>query len=132
MFLCCFNLQVLEVLSLPSQLLIICFCFTNLILVASYTANLAAVLTSAASQTGYQTINDLRGLTVNAHGVYLDRLARNERVYASRLDWQGEPTFLQVKELLEEGSIQAYIFDKPVRHSLSMCWVGAAVCCSLR
>lgn len=35
MFLCCFNLGLLEVLSLPSQLIIISFAFTNLILVAS-------------------------------------------------------------------------------------------------
>lgn len=35
MFLCCFNLNVLEVLSAPSQLIIVTFAFTNLILVAS-------------------------------------------------------------------------------------------------
>ncbi|KAL6754092.1 hypothetical protein V8C86DRAFT_3166329 [Haematococcus lacustris] len=98
MFLTCFNLQVLEVLSYQSQLLIVVFAFSNLILIASYTANLAAVLTSSATRTGLNTLADLRGLPVLAHGPYMDDLAKN----------------YQVKAKLQAGTISAYIEDRPV------------------
>ncbi|KAL6762341.1 hypothetical protein V8C86DRAFT_2520375 [Haematococcus lacustris] len=127
MFLCCFNLEVLSVVSLPSQLLIVCFAFSNLILISSYTANLAAVLTAAASQTGIQSIEDLPGLPVSAHGIYVDRLANNEKLLTTPLNWAGQATFEQVSKMLQSGSLSAYIFDKPILQY----WLTQDKSCSL-
>ena len=99
MFLCCFNLSVLEVLSAPSQLILVSFAFTNLILVASYTASLSVVLSTGTSQTGFSAMADLATgqAKVAAHGVYVDRIYNNYGVRSTPLNWNGEPTFLQVR-----------------------------------
>jgi hypothetical protein len=82
MLLSCFNLGLLEVVSLPSQILIISFAFTNLILVSSYIANLAAALSlSGTASPGITSVTQLVSDTkVYAHGIYLARLAQNEHV----------------------------------------------------
>ena len=97
MFLCCFNLSVLEVLSAPSQLILVSFAFTNLILVASYTASLSVVLSSGTGGPVIDTMYDLlKTKGVSAHGVYVDRIFDNYGVRSTPLNWVGEPTFLLV------------------------------------
>jgi hypothetical protein len=69
----------------------------NLTINPQYTANLAAVLTAAAVATGIQSLADLVGRAVAAHGVYVDRLLTNARLRASPLDWGGGPFFQEVR-----------------------------------
>lgn len=82
--------------------------------VSTYTANLAAALTTAVQQSGYNDINDLRGTNVAAHGIYVSRLGKNEFLHASTINWAGMDTFIEVQNLLLSGAISAYIFDLPL------------------
>eukprot|EP00195_Chlamydomonas_chlamydogama_P015988 CAMPEP_0202911334 /NCGR_PEP_ID=MMETSP1392-20130828/54688_1 /ASSEMBLY_ACC=CAM_ASM_000868 /TAXON_ID=225041 /ORGANISM="Chlamydomonas chlamydogama, Strain SAG 11-48b" /LENGTH=379 /DNA_ID=CAMNT_0049601799 /DNA_START=48 /DNA_END=1184 /DNA_ORIENTATION=+ len=109
-----FNLDVLAVLSLPAQIIIITFLFLNLVMVSTYTANLAAALTNQAAQSGINSVSDLRARNVAAHALYVERLRKNDFISASPLTWNGSQTFLEVSDKLNKGQLDAYIFDKPI------------------
>lgn len=109
-----FNLEVVRLLTIPAQAIIVCFCFMNLVMVATYTANLAAVLTTSVSSSGYQTVSDLQGTTVGAHGPYQARLAANENLNTITITWNGPSTFVNVSSFITSGGISAYIFDYPI------------------
>jgi hypothetical protein len=83
-------------------------------MVATYTANLAAVLTTSVASTGYQAVSDLQGTSVAAHGPYVSRLATNEYLNAMNITWNGISTFTSVSEQIIGGSLSAYIFDYPI------------------
>ena len=71
--------------------------------VSTYTANLAAALTTAVQTSGYQSIADLRGTAVAAHGIYVQRLSNNEFLTAQAINWTGQATFVQVNRSTHTG-----------------------------
>jgi hypothetical protein len=83
-------------------------------MVATYTANLAAVLTTSVATTGYQVVSDLQGTSVAAHGPYVSRLAINENLNTEDITWNGNSTFTLVSDQIKGGSLSAYIFDYPI------------------
>ncbi|KAG1677364.1 hypothetical protein FOA52_010743 [Chlamydomonas sp. UWO 241] len=113
-FLTVFNLEVVKLLAWPAQLIIVCFCFLILVSVSSYTANLAAALTVTFRTSGFTSVDDLRGLSTRAHGIYVPRIVENQLIRPEPADWHGKDTFLEQRTLLMSGESAAYFFDKPI------------------
>ena len=109
-----FNLEVVSLLTIPAQAIIICFCFLNLVMVATYTANLAAKLTTSVQTVGFQAASDLQGTSVGAHGPYQQRLAVNHNLNTINTTWAGTSTFLDAFGQIHRKEISAYIFDYPI------------------
>ncbi|GLC44754.1 hypothetical protein PLESTM_001639200 [Pleodorina starrii] len=108
-----FNLTVYKVKSFAAQVLIITFCFVNLIVMATYVANLAAALTNISMSKGFEDIADLRGRRVAAHSTYQPIITSSYGVLPKALDFDGPPTFDELRTALTNRSLDAYVMDLP-------------------
>jgi hypothetical protein len=108
-----FTVDVVTVLTLPSQIILVCYCFTNLVVVATYTANLVTYLQGVVVVNGIQSMTDLINTPVYANEIYVELLKQSDYLLATPLIWNGLDTFHEVKAGLLNGSMTAYVQDYP-------------------
>ena len=89
-----------------------------MVLVCTYTANLASDITTATIQSiSNSNLTSLSGLpgTTNAFtsSIYVENLALRQQVAASTLNWTGEDTFQEIMSLLTSKAMAAYVYDRP-------------------
>ena len=110
-----FCIDVQEVRAWPTQIIMTCYNFMMLVLVCSYTANLAAELSAAQliRNATYTSVSDLQGTRVLTPALYAPRLAALSRLNAETMvRWNGRESFLSVVEKLQTKAISAFIYDK--------------------
>ena len=86
-----------------------------LILLCSYTANLASIITTSAitpiSLTNVTSLDSLKGTQVLTYSTYVKQLEFVNGIKATGLDWDEESSWQYVTEQLKSGNILAYIDD---------------------
>ena len=110
-----FILDYQEVRAWPTQIIMTCYNFMIMVLICSYTANLAAELSAAQliSNATYTSVSDLQGTRVLTSALYAPRLAALSRLDAEVTDrWNGSVSFLNIVEKLQTKTISAFIYDK--------------------
>lgn len=76
-------IDVFKVSSLPARIIVSANAFVVLIIINTYTANLAAFLTVKQLDTSIHSVGDLAGKSVATAPTYVDRLYSNSRITAT-------------------------------------------------
>ena len=78
------------------------------IILCTYTANLAAIITTNSIHTmtlnNFTSFSSLVGTTVAAGSIYVSSLSKVNGIYASPIDWEGEITYMKVLNKLSNPS----------------------------
>ena len=98
---------------IPARLVVATFAFFALILSSSYTANLAAFLTTQ-SYGGVRNIFDLRGSAVSTVEVYRDALVERYRLQPSIADISNLEAVRMEAEKILDGDLSAVVIDTVV------------------
>ena len=98
---------------IPARLVVATFAFFALILSSSYTANLAAFLTTQ-SYGGVRNIFDLRGSAVSTVEVYRDALMERYRLQPSIADISNLDAVRMEAEKILDGDLSAVVIDTVV------------------
>lgn len=106
------RLDVQPVVSWASQLVVLALSFLLLVMLCTYTANLASLYTTSSIDVAPSNLDSLRGKPVATSSVYQAVLKQNYGLTTSVVDWSGESTFLAVRQALENGTLQAYIMGE--------------------
>lgn len=110
-----FILDAQEVRAWPTQIIMTCYNFMIMVMICSYTANLAAELSAAqlTSNATFASVSDLQGTKVMTSALYAPRLAALSRLDAEVMSrWKGGASFLDVVGKLQTKTISAFIYDK--------------------
>lgn len=97
--------------SVAAKVAALCFGFVFLILVNSYTANLAALLTVTRINTEVKSIADLQGRAVGTNPIYIDRLRLKYGIYATPLAFANGSDLRRAADLVTSGSLAAALTD---------------------
>lgn len=108
------GLERLDVSSLGARVAAIAFGFMALILVNTYTANLAAVLTVSQINSQIRSVNDLRGRAVLTNAIYVPGLRTQYGIVASVLDFNSVNDVVNAASSVIDGSVAAVISDDVV------------------
>ena len=108
------GMETLQVSSVGAKIASLCFAFMALILVNTYTANLAAVLTVNQINGQVRSIEDLRGKAVAADSIYIPRLRTRYGVIASEIPFEDESDLVTAGQEVESGVLTALISDEPL------------------
>jgi len=105
---------------------VICFAFCSLILSASYTANLAAVLTTQRT-TAIRSVYDLTGLAVSSIDTYIPYLKSQYGIIASDSNVGNVEGVVKEADLVAKGSLAAFMYDNVVSEYVAASFPGCAV-----
>lgn len=121
------GLERLEVVSLGAKIAAASFAFLALLVVNTYTANLAAVLTVSAINSQIHDINDLRGKSVATYDTYIPRLRQHSGIFASPLDFNSDEEFSGFLDKVASGDLAAVIMDAPYMEFILSTYPGCVV-----
>ena len=109
------GLDFLHVRSLGARVASLAFAFMSLILVNTYTANLAASLTIHSINTQITSVAQLRGKLVYTLPIYTQRIRSEYGIQAQSLtEFEGEESIANVSKLIIGGEITALIADAAI------------------
>jgi len=104
----------LEVSSSGAKVASLVFLFMSMIIITTYTANLAAVLTVNQINSQITSIEQLRGKAVTSNGIYLERLRSRYGILAVQLSDDDPAALAEAARLVVNGELAAVITDKPL------------------
>ena len=116
-------LGVAQMAGFPARLIAVIFSFMSLILIASYTANLAAFLTNK-SITSINSIYDLSGLAVSTAPVYTESLFDRFGLVSNGVQLGSFDDILAQGDLITNKSISAFIIDQEIAERLVIEYPG--------
>jgi len=107
-------METLQVSSFGAKFASITFAFMALIIINTYTANLAAVLTVSQINSQIRSINDLKGKAVSTNGIYQDRLRVRYGIVSTELVYNGIQDMIDAAREVGDGLLAGLISDAPV------------------
>jgi ABC-type amino acid transport substrate-binding protein len=117
----------LEVSSSGAKIASLVFLFMTLILINTYTANLAAALTVNQINSQITSIDQLKGKAVASNAVYVGKLRSRYGILAVELNDNDPNMLYNAAELVKNGELTAVITDKPLVENLLANFQGCAV-----
>jgi Bacterial extracellular solute-binding proteins, family 3/Ligand-gated ion channel len=108
----------LEVSSSGAKVASLVFLFMSLILINTYTANLAAALTVNQINSQITSIDQLRGKAVASNSVYLEKLRSRYGILAITLDNNNPNMLMDAAKQVTSGDLAAVISDRPLIENL--------------
>jgi ionotropic glutamate receptor len=107
------GLERLDVTSLGAKITAVSFGFVALILVNTYTANLAAVLTVNQINSQINSVYELRGKAFASNSIYLPRLRSQYGIIGTILEFNGTQDVINAAYDVLSGAYAAVITDEP-------------------
>lgn len=98
--------------TIPARAATLCFAFFALIVVSSYTANLAAFLTVSKINTSVETVSDLRGKAIATVPVYIPRLRTLYGLVPSVAQISQYSDILDYADMVAKGELTAFLYGK--------------------
>jgi len=115
-----------EVTSLGARIAVLSFAFFALILCSSYTANLAAFLTTQRTNT-IRSVYDLSGLAVSSVAIYIPYLKSQYGILALDANISDVEMVVAEADLVAKGSLASFMYDNVVSEYVAASFPGCAV-----
>jgi ABC-type amino acid transport substrate-binding protein len=103
--------ETLEVSSAGAKFASVCFAFCALIITATYTANLASVLTISSLSSSITSVDDLRGRAVLTDSIYAPRLLDHHGLVGAQAAIKGQAALAAAARQVLDGSLAAVVHD---------------------
>jgi len=108
------RMEQLRLSSFGARLASIPFAFMTVILMSTYTANLAAVLTVNQINSQVHSIYDLKGKAVSTNDIYQDRLRVRYGIVSTQLAYNSIQDMIDAGKEVGDGLLAALISDAPI------------------